>query len=337
MSSLTISVAMATYNGAKYLEDQLFSIARQTRLPDEMVISDDGSTDETVGILEQFSVNSPFPVRIYRNQQPMGYGDNFMKAASLCMSELIAFCDQDDVWIENRLATCLSYFSDEAVVLSVHSGVVVDDNLQPLGSMWPDISRTKVCYESEPNKFPYPGFAIVVRKDIPGFFLKPRPPEMQGLSREMPHDNWVSLLARIYGKIAFIEEPLVLYRRHQTTTTVIQQYSTSDRIHLSSKCLSSEEYRKTADWLGLLVDCFLDIDINQPYSRLSHSSVAILRYRRQQQAYADRARLYAIKAPFTARLWTFVIMIIRGRYLSAKWGNLGLKSFLKDCTILFVF
>jgi glycosyltransferase involved in cell wall biosynthesis len=333
MSRLTLSVAMATYNGEKFLEDQLLSIAKQTRLPDEMVISDDGSTDATMAILERFARNSPFPVRVYRNLVSLGYGDNFIKAASLCQGDLIAFSDQDDVWLANRLAKSLPYFDDNQVLLSVHSGVAVDEQLQPLGFKWPAIPRTGVGYECEPMKYPYPGFAIVVRKTIPGFFAKPRPIELQG-SKQMPHDNWVCLLARVYGKIAIIEEPLVLYHRHQTTTTVIHNYSTSERIQLSSKVLFSEEYLKIADWIGQLIDCLQKIETKGHRSSLQQSEVAIQRYRRKQHAYAERARLYASQPSFLDRFCLLMTMVIRGRYFSGKMGNLGVKSFLKDAAYL---
>ena len=333
MSRLKLSVAMATYNGERFLEQQLLSIARQIRLPDELVVSDDGSNDGTIDILERFATNAPFPVRIYRNLEPLGYGDNFLKAASLCDGDLIAFSDQDDVWLENKLANSLSFFDDDDVLLSVHSGVAVDEQLQPLGFKWPAITRTGVGYECEPMKYPYPGFAIVVRKTIPGFFAKPRPIELQG-SKQMPHDNWVCLLARVYGKIAIIEEPLVLYRRHQTTTTVIHNYSTSERIQLSSKVLFSEEYLKIADWIGLLIDCLQKIETKEHRSSLQQSEVAIKRYRRKQHAYAERARLYASQSSFLDRFRLLVTMVIRGRYFSSKMGNLGVKSFLKDAAYL---
>jgi len=133
LSRLTLSVVMATCNGEKFLEDQLFSIARQARLPDKTLISDDGSTDATMAFLERFAWNSPFPVRLYRNPVSLGYRDHFIKAASLCQGDLIAFSDQDDVWLENRLAKSLPYHDDNEVLLSVHSGVAVDEKLNPLG------------------------------------------------------------------------------------------------------------------------------------------------------------------------------------------------------------
>ena len=85
MSRLKLSVAMAIYNGEWFLEEQLFSIARQVRLPDEMVVSDNGSNNGTIDVLERFVTNAPFPVRVYRNIKLLGYGDSFLKAASFAM------------------------------------------------------------------------------------------------------------------------------------------------------------------------------------------------------------------------------------------------------------
>ena len=96
--TLTISIAMTTYNGEKYLQEQLDSFLGQNRLPDELVVCDDGSQDRTMAILESFSSRAPFPVRIYRNSAKLGYSKNFEKAGSLCTGDIIAFSDEDDVW-----------------------------------------------------------------------------------------------------------------------------------------------------------------------------------------------------------------------------------------------
>ena len=89
---------MATFNGDTYLSPQLQSLARQTLLPHELVVCDDGSTDRTLEIVRAFAADAPFPVRVHRNDEHLGFADNFLKAAVLCGGELIAFCDQDDVW-----------------------------------------------------------------------------------------------------------------------------------------------------------------------------------------------------------------------------------------------
>jgi len=92
-----ISIALCTYNGEAYLSDQLASIVKQTQQPDELIACDDGSTDNTLQILDQFSGEAPFPVRVYLNQQRLGPTKNFEKAISLCSGDFIFLSDQDDV------------------------------------------------------------------------------------------------------------------------------------------------------------------------------------------------------------------------------------------------
>ena len=96
---------MATYNGEKFLEQQLQSLSKQTRLPAELVICDDTSSDATVDIIKRFSETAPFPVKLVVNEERLGWRGNFLKAASLCVSEYIAYCDQDDIWLPEKLAT----------------------------------------------------------------------------------------------------------------------------------------------------------------------------------------------------------------------------------------
>ncbi|HIE59179.1 MAG TPA: glycosyltransferase, partial [Hydrogenothermaceae bacterium] len=94
---MRISIALATYNGDTYLQDQLNSYIAQERLPDEMVVCDDVSKDETVAILEAFQKVAPFEVQIIKNETNLGYTKNFEKALSLCSGDIVFFSDQDDV------------------------------------------------------------------------------------------------------------------------------------------------------------------------------------------------------------------------------------------------
>ncbi len=109
---ITVSVAMATYNGEKYIREQLDSLAAQEHVPAELVVTDDASTDETLAIIDEFSKIVPFPVYIHRNDRRVGYRANFMRAAALCRSELVAFCDQDDIWDPRKIAVCAETFED---------------------------------------------------------------------------------------------------------------------------------------------------------------------------------------------------------------------------------
>jgi len=99
-----VSIALATFNGEKYLVPQLESLAGQSQLPAELIISDDCSVDRTLEIARDFAGRAPFPVRILRNERRIGFRANFMRAVEHCGSDLVAFCDQDDIWEPEKLA-----------------------------------------------------------------------------------------------------------------------------------------------------------------------------------------------------------------------------------------
>ncbi len=98
-----ISVALCTYNGERFLPQQLASMAKQTRLPDELVVCDDRSTDRTMALVREFAASSPYPVRIFENEHNLGFAANFERAIRLCEGDLIALSDQDDIWYPIRL------------------------------------------------------------------------------------------------------------------------------------------------------------------------------------------------------------------------------------------
>jgi len=96
------SVALCTYNGERFLSQQLASLAAQTVLPDELVVCDDASTDASMRVVEDFAKNAPFSVRIFRNPNNLGYVKNFEQAIGLCSKEIIFLCDQDDDWEKKK-------------------------------------------------------------------------------------------------------------------------------------------------------------------------------------------------------------------------------------------
>ena len=110
-NAIKISVAIATYNGALYIEEQVQSMLSQTLMPFEIVVSDDGSTDQTLSILEKLSAASAIPIHIYRNQGKKGFTSNFMNAMRHCGGDYIALSDQDDVWVSVKLAEMAKGFT----------------------------------------------------------------------------------------------------------------------------------------------------------------------------------------------------------------------------------
>ena len=130
----TISIAMATYNGARFVREQLDSFAAQTRLPDELVVRDDASSDATAAIVEAFAASAPFPVRLTQNARNLGLTKNFEAAIEDCSGDLIFLSDQDDVWFPEKLATVEAVFAahPEAMVV-INDAENTDENLHPSG------------------------------------------------------------------------------------------------------------------------------------------------------------------------------------------------------------
>lgn len=215
-SKNSISVALATLNGERFLPAQLATIADQTLLPDELVVVDDGSSDKTIDIIESFQKTAPFKVRIFRNPERLGYRRNFMRAASLCAGDFIAFCDQDDLWKNDKFATVMREFFDPEVLMVYHNADLIDANGRSSGGIFRkrDKSATLHYSEVEPWRI-VPGFTQVIRRSLLDHnHLQQRSLDMFELHEEMPHDQWYLFLASVLGKVRYIASPLASYRLH---------------------------------------------------------------------------------------------------------------------------
>ena len=161
-----VSIAMTTYSGETHLQEQLNSLAKQHLLPAELVVGDDGSTDNTLDILECFARNAPFPVGIHRIPQRLGCRANFMNVARLCTSSLISFCEQDESWLAENLARVVPCCTDPDVLLTFRNAWVVDAQRQPISHFYaeplPPISRRLTL---SPWMFSY-GFTQTFRANL---------------------------------------------------------------------------------------------------------------------------------------------------------------------------
>lgn len=216
-----ISIAMTTYNGERFLPEQLDSFLWQTRLPDELVVCDDGSRDGTLTILQKYAEQAPFPIRIYRNPQNLGFSKNFEKAIAHCSMEIITLSDQDDVWLPEKLATIEQVFGEHPQIGAIfHDAYTVDENLVDLGhNLWkfhhlPNIKKTYGPSEFTKtliNKRFLHGFALSFRSNLCELIL-PFPPSWN-------HDHWVPFIASLFSSILLLHVKLVKYRQH------LSQYS----------------------------------------------------------------------------------------------------------------
>lgn len=212
-----ISIALCTYNGSKYLEEQLCSFVSQVRQPDELIICDDGSSDRTLEILDNFSKNAPFTVNIIVNRSNLGVVKNFENAIRLCNGDLIALSDQDDVWHPDKLKLCERIFSCNSDIGAVFTNAIVTDrSLSALGyDMW-----HKTAFTSREQKKALNGMVLnVLLKHyiVTGATLVFRA-DFKQLVLPIPsiwfHDAWIALLMASISKLSFVNEPLMKYRQH---------------------------------------------------------------------------------------------------------------------------
>ena len=225
LSPLSISIAMCTYNGAQYLREQLESISDQGRLPDDMVICDDRSDDGTTHIIEKFAAAAPFPVRVFHNDGRLGSTKNFERAISLCTADIIALCDQDDVWRPDKLAQMEAAFRAEPQTGLVFSDAeVVDEQLHPLGyRLWErsklDATKQRLLREGQAFELLLDsnfvtGATMAFRSTFKELVLPiPRLP----VAPKIPvliHDGWIALLIAAVARFCPLADPLVKYRQH---------------------------------------------------------------------------------------------------------------------------
>jgi glycosyltransferase involved in cell wall biosynthesis len=212
-----VSVALSTFNGHQFVSEQLASIAAQTRVPDEIVVSDDASTDQTLALVERFARSVDIPVHIKTNTVTLGVVRNFEKAIGACKGDVIFLSDQDDIWKPNKIECCLDVFSNPDVIMVFSDADIVDVDLTNLG-----ITLSSITFTDRANDRLTPALFefILERNIVTGMTMAFRSKVLElglPIPTDIPetiHDGWLSLVASLQGDCVFIPERLVLYRQH---------------------------------------------------------------------------------------------------------------------------
>jgi len=232
---MRISIAMCTCDGEMYLPEQLASFICQTRLPDELVICDDGSTDRTKDIIEDFARTAPFAVRIFHNASVLGVTENFEKAVRLCEGDLLFFSDQDDAWLPSRLETVEGIMrSNPDVGAALCDSMIVDEHMQPIGrTIWGEgrikerLRQRVVNGESQQAVLKTNciyGHAMAFRSVYRDCIL-PFP-----TTAKCGYDEWAFTLIGLLSSVFFVPEALVKYRRHDQNQTPMNFVTPSTRV-----------------------------------------------------------------------------------------------------------
>lgn len=220
-----LSVAMCTYNGGEHLSEQLDSIARQQRSPDELVVCDDRSSDDSASIVQAFARRAPFPVRLEVNERRLGTAANFGRAIGLAGGEIIALCDHDDVWLPDKLRRLEAALAERpAAGMAFSDAELVDASLRPVGwTAWQAtgfgpaeqrlLTRGKAVRLLS-QRFVVTGATLAFRARFRRLLL-PVPEDLVLLDgRPLYHDAWIALALGAVADIVAVPASLVRYRLH---------------------------------------------------------------------------------------------------------------------------
>ncbi|MGH2722685.1 MAG: glycosyltransferase family 2 protein [Actinomycetota bacterium] len=220
---MRISVAMCTFNGAAHLRTQLETIAGQTRLPDELVVSDDRSTDDSLQIVEKFAAESPFTVDVSVADRHLGSTRNYERVIQRCSGDVIILCDQDDVWLPHKVERIEGVFGGSPRIgLAFSDAYLINAQGRRTGNRLWDIAGFTASQRRRMRQDPFgqlmgrsivSGCTLAFRADLRRILI-PFPPEQAAPRMRLIHDRWISIMLASASTVVLIDEPLVEYRIH---------------------------------------------------------------------------------------------------------------------------
>jgi glycosyltransferase involved in cell wall biosynthesis len=320
---LRVSVALCTYNGERFLPEQLASIAAQECPPEELVVCDDGSQDRTCEIVGEFARRAPFEVRFTVNESRLGVASNFSRAMGLCRGEWIALADQDDVWTPHKLRRFgETLAANPAVRLLFSDADAIDAGGRLLGyRLWQAVgfSPAEVRAANAGRLFQ----SLLRRNVVTGATLMFHA-GLRDLVLSVPefcqHDAWLATLIAAVAPAAAVEEPLLLYRQHgsqvqgERNLTLYQQYRIARSETAAKFDLVARRHAAAAERL----DAYPDRELVNP-------SAEALR----QKAFHFQAKSRMRSSPLL-RLPLVMGELARGRY--SRYSR-GWKSLAQDLLI----
>lgn len=251
------SVAMCTYNGEKYIKEQLESILSQSLSIDEIIICDDGSNDKTIAIIEKVQLQYPNIIAVYKNEKNLGSTKNFEKAITICKGDYIFLSDQDDVWKENKVKKVIQYFLNNPLTEAVFSnGDLIDDKNEKIknNTLWNSVFFMENQLKKPINLFKLisskrnmvTGATLCIKKEIKELILPF--PEI----KKYYHDEWIAITIASRKKLDYISDELISYRIHSKQQiggkSNVQKDITQKHIKLSNYILGKTNPKSYQDF-----------------------------------------------------------------------------------------
>lgn len=311
---MRISIALASYNGERFLHEQLDSFVAQSRQPDELVVCDDGSQDSTWALLNAFAPTAPFPVRLYRNEQNLGYAQNFARVLGLAHGDLIFMSDQDDVWFPQKLARMEEAFARPEVWAATCDQEIADADLRPSGQS----VLSQVRGAGATGGMFTIGCCTAIRSSFRSVLL-PLP------AAAVAHDAWLDVLSKSLDVHTTVPVVLQYHRRHafNASSDRLNRTSRVSRMSLLRHALAVSPDQKT----------FLYPYVEAVIARLEQDADDVPFDRRVQGLEFARRQLATLKArhaiaqmPRRRRLGRVVGLLRGGQYRQFS----GWRSALKD-------
>jgi glycosyltransferase involved in cell wall biosynthesis len=245
----TIGVALCTYNGQRYVGNQIKSILAQTRKPDLILACDDASQDDTVAQLRDCASDTAVPFRIICNSENLGYLRNFEQAIGKCDADIIVLSDQDDCWSPDKLRKLEASFQEDSKAAAVFSDAeIVDEDLQSFGYGLLDVLRVSQAERAAARRGDI--FPVLLRRNIvAGATLAFR---ASWKSRVLPlpdgvvHDEWIALVIAAYGAVRFLPERLIRYRQHGGNEIGARRWNVAQHLGSLGKSRRAENGRVLA-------------------------------------------------------------------------------------------
>lgn len=320
---MRISVALATYNGERYLQEQLDSYLVQTRLPDELIISDDSSTDGTLRILYDFAEMAPFDVVIMESDSNVGYGHNFRKALDAVTGDIVFLSDQDDVWFPGKIEKILGFFEEfPDVNLIAHDIEFCNEDLELVGQT--KMGRMSKLADLQEDYVV--GMASAVKKSFlnlcsyapPGF--------------NVPHDTWIHRCGYALQCKKLVYDVLAYHRRHDSNETGYKLLNAKMKLGVSKYLwLEFVHIFKDKPLLGSRDPSFLKwleekkAEIVQSGFFDTHGVDRLIEEEKNRIHIVQRRR-EILSQPRFRRLWPSIAMLISGEYRNFR----GALSFMRD-------
>lgn len=318
---MKVSVAMCTYNGEKYVEEQLNSILNQTKKIDEIIICDDGSKDNTLKICDKILKNSNVTYSIKINKKNLGFARNFYQAIRLCSGDIIFFCDQDDIWKENKVNLICQVFDDNPNALLVFSNAhITNENLEITGNLFSSLNYRDNYLNNQYDAFYYilndnfvTGATTAIKKEILDY--------IGDSDNGWIHDYWFGVIAALHGGLKSIDEPLIYYRQHESNTIGIGKKYGFDKIKkLFSKNKENNRENQYAELrlpqLNYLKDFIKDQNLDSNYYRILEKK---LNFWKKREHFGQQGII------------TNLIIVIKGMVKKEQINNRNVdKAILKD-------